>query len=246
MKQCGNYIGGNVPMKKKVVQVRYAEDVQFEGDLAVDTEASASLTFKMQCPNGAEFYVDVRGKASGSASAAFSYTERTRVSAVDAASVSLKEQSWAKATSAAYSAAYLQIDVKAKCGDVVTPPPPPPPVEPEPVITDFRVKNDLEVNAEGQACATFVLAQGRTATLKFSTFFGVVKGTSQFTVTSTDNNKEKCVTIKAPSEVPTGDTGAGIPAGKDRVFYTLVDDASGKTAAKSADYTVHPTAPHPG
>lgn len=136
-----------------------------------------------------------------------------------------------------------QVSIVMECK--YTPQPPPPAETPEPVITDFRVKNDLEVDAQGQACATFVLAQGRTATLKFSTFFGAVVGTSQYTVTSADSNKEYCVNIKAPSEVPQGDQAAGIPAGKDRVFYTIVDNASGKKDSKSADYTVHPRAPHP-
>lgn len=133
-------------------------------------------------------------------------------------------------------AASLELKLKEqlylKCEDIA----------PEPTITNFRVKNDLETDAQGQACASWQLAPGRTATLSFSVFFGTVVGERSFQVTGTG---EKCVTIKAPSEVTPGDTTAGIPAGKDKVSYKLVDNASGKKDEASALYTVHPKAEHP-
>lgn len=122
------------------------------------------------------------------------------------------------------------------------PPPPPPPGNPKPLLLDYTVPNDLEVNWSMQVCATFSLADGRTGTLTITAVFGTITGGSPFTVSGQGT---VCATLTAPSEVPTGSTSENLPPGKDKVKYYLVDNASGDDVLKEAVYGVNPTAPPP-
>ena len=122
VKVCLNYIGGAVnTYTSNPVQVRYAKDVKYSGELEVKSEVEADVTFNITCPNGANFSTQIHAAASGYARSEIRFTERTRVTVVNAKRVTLNDSSWLHAEQEAISKAELQITVSGSCGE--NPPP---------------------------------------------------------------------------------------------------------------------------
>lgn len=122
VKSCLNFIGGPVDVvAPAVIQVRYAKDVKYSGELEVKSAVKADVTFNITCPNGANFNTTIEASAYGYARDEISFTERTRVSVVAAKRVTLNDSSWLHAEQEAVSEAKIKITVQGSCGD--TPPP---------------------------------------------------------------------------------------------------------------------------
>lgn len=226
IKTCLNYIGGKVPMRKKVVQVRYEEDVKYSGNLSVETRAYVDVEFKLGCPtNGAYFRVKASALASGSANASIRYTGRTMVSVVNATKVSLRHDALVNMSASAESSAAAMIDIEAYCGST--------PEEP-PTFLQFREFNDLEVNWTSDHCVTVSFPTGHSGTIYWTAKFG------SFAVPSkpASSGVQVCSQYKAPSEVPA--------SGTDTITVTVRDNTTGKSVTKTTDpFVIHPTAPHP-
>jgi hypothetical protein len=125
LKTCLNYIGGKVPMRKKVIQVRYEEDVKLSGNAEAVAKAPVTVFFNLTCPNGAAVQVSAQAAAYGRAADSIVFTKRTRAAVLTefksraVANISVDASTFAEAKG--------NINIKAKCGD--NPPPPPPSYE---------------------------------------------------------------------------------------------------------------------
>lgn len=204
-------------------------------ETVVEASASATATAKgyLECPSG-----KLWGEASASASASSfaSAFAKVRFKAQAVGDLKLSLIAKLKESVMAIARAKAAARIKLVCKDQ------PPPENPKPNLLEVTQVNDLEVNATMVICAAYLVADGRTATLTFAPVFGTIVGQATFQVTGQDS---KCVTLKAPGEVPQGHAGEGLPAGKDKVKYKLVDNSSGEKDVAETVYTVHPTAPHP-
>ena len=249
IKTCLNYIGGNVPMRDKVVQVRYEEDVLMNAEGEVVSKAAVNLTLAVTCPTST-FTVNTTADGRGSASGSLSYTGRTKVNAINAKKVTLSQEARGEIKLDAESSALATITVEYDCGN---PPPsthdecpdipgdqpegyecePPPPSNP-PVFVQFREFNDLEVNWVDDHCVTVDTPAGHTATVYWEADFGsfaIPQKTAQ-------DGVQICSDYKAPSEVPAG--------GTDQITVRAVDNVTDLSVTDSTDpFVIHPTAPHP-
>lgn len=225
-KTCLNYIGGKVPMRKKVVQVRYEEDVKYSGSLSVETKANVDVEFQLECPNnGAYFKVKASALATGSASTSIRYTGRTKVSVVNAAKINLRHNALVNMSASAESSAAAKIDIEAYCGST--------PDEP-PMFVQFREFNDLEVNWTSDHCVTVTFPNGHSGTVYWTAKFGSFAVPSK----SASSGVQVCSQYKAPSEVPA--------SGTDTITVTVRDNTTGKSVTKTTDpFVIHSTAPHP-
>ena len=225
-KKCLNYIGGKVPMRQKVVQLRYEKDVKYSGNLSVETRAYVDVEFSLECPtNGAYFKVKASALATGSGGASIRYTGRTRLSVINAKKIDLRHNALVNMSANAESSAAAKIDVEAYCGDSSDGPP---------VFLQFGEFNDLEVNWVDDHCVTVSFPEGHSGTIYWTAKFG------SFAVPSkpASSGTQVCSDYKAPSEVPAG--------GTDTITVTVRDNTTGKTVTETTDpFVIHPTAGHP-
>ncbi len=255
-------ITGKVQIVPKVSWSATAKAKAWSYDKAtaeVSCDLSAQGGSKATASASASGYAEAYARATAKGKTKAQAEANAKIAANQAA-LNVDFQLGIKGTAKANAEANAQTEAQAKatvsCSVPPTTPPTPPNCQtnpnmpecvptPKPILLDVTQVNDLEINWETQICAEYNVAQGRSALLKFAPFYGtIVGGPSSFTVTGHDT---KCVTLKASSEVPTGDTQAGIPAGKDRVTYTLTDTASGDSATPmSSDYRTYEPAVHPG
>ena len=129
VKWCLNYIGGNIEMAVKVIQVRYTHNLLMDVALESHVESTATVKASLQCPTGT-LYGEASASASGSASADFRVMLKYRDSKVRDEKARILAEARGKARTAAKTAASAK--VKLECGS--TPPPPPPPVDNPPVV----------------------------------------------------------------------------------------------------------------
>lgn len=212
IRTCANFIGGPVDkFVPAVVQIRYEEDVEYEGDVEATAEVGGTATFHVTCPNGAEFNVEAQASASASASAHVSFTERTRVSVIDAYRASLLHQSRLDAELDATAKARLKITISGTCGDTPTDEcpdipgdqPPGHDCEPNSSLTEVTQPNDVLVNNTRTIRVRGVVPAGQTAMLRSSSIFGTIPAADKAIEVS--GNFDVLVHYTAPSEVPPGE-----------------------------------------
>lgn len=217
IKTCLNYIGGNVPMRDKVVQVRYEEDVEYGGHIKAVAKAPVSVEFMLTCPNGAAFKVNAWAEAYGLAESYVTFTARTRVQTKEDFKLRAKQN--IAISQDVFASASAGINVEATCGPG-TPPPPPPctekceePATPAP-RADGPTVNDVLVNNERDMTFTGKLAKGTTGKASASAGTGTIVSNSRVNLV-TDADGYFTVTFRYR---------AGDEPGRDTV--TLVVDQS--------------------
>ncbi len=126
VKWCLNYIGGDVIMLTKVIQVRYEHNLLMDIDLESIVDVSATVKASLQCPSGT-LYGEASASASGYAAASITVMMKHRDSSVQSEKSRILTEARAKAKTQAQAAA--QAKVKLECGSTPPPPPPPPPVD---------------------------------------------------------------------------------------------------------------------
>lgn len=212
IKTCLNYIGGNVPMRDKVVQVRYEQDVRESAEAVAKALVEGTVTFKVTCPTGAWFNTIVHTSAFGYGRAAILFSERTRVSVMNAHRAKIVEDMKADGNASALAAAETSIEVSGNCGST------PPPVTPKAVV-EIDQLNDIDEtdpNCEAETpaeCESWTVFQGHvtvpngvSGTLRVSSDFGSVKFTSnnQKTLSLGTGQYDPEIKFVAPTEVPAG------------------------------------------
>lgn len=111
-----------------------------------------------------------------------------------------------------------------------------PPASP-PVVIDVTQVNDVDVTNTTEVCATVSLPGSDSGTLTFVARYGSFTTTATFVV---NGQVQKCATYQAPTEVPLGDS--QVPAGKDKITYTVRDNVTGLS---DSDYTIFTINPKP-
>lgn len=221
VRKCRNFIGGPVDVYvPSAVQVHYASDIKRHGDAVATTDTTVHATFGVTCPNGAYFNVDATGHAAGTASAAIDYTDRTRISVLNAHSVSLTSDSHADGEVKSVSDAQLSIEVSGSCGTSTPPTNPPAASASADVCTtaggtapntiqvsgknNDDVTRDLVYSLSGPTTTqpvTKSVGSGQTATVPFS---GLALGNYTYTVTVTDTGKSDSGSVSLqPCPAPT-------------------------------------------
>lgn len=120
VKWCLNYIGGDVVMLVKVVQVRFVHNLLVDVELESSVDVSATVKASLQCPSGT-LYGEASASASGYAAASIRVKMKDKDASVEAEKSRILAEARIKAKTAASAAA--QAKVKLECGS--TPPPPP-------------------------------------------------------------------------------------------------------------------------
>lgn len=191
VKTCLNYIGGNVPMEDKVVQVQFAGDIVEEITLSADVSVSAKVKASLECSTGT-----LEGEASASASAKASakirVKVRVKITAINAAKVALLAQVRGDAKVSAEASAKAKITLT--CSD--TPPPATPaPRATAPTINDVLVNNERTMTFEGK------LAKGTTGIASANAGSGTILGARQVNlVTDEDGYFTVTFTYRAGDE----------------------------------------------
>jgi hypothetical protein len=136
VKTCLNFIGGKVPMRAKVIQVRFKGDLEQEATVSAEAEVTATVEASKECPGG-----KVYGKATASARATASAVVRSKLKYM-VTSVSEKKteliatlESEVKATAKAKAKASITIT----CSDA-------PEQTPKPKLLEIDTINDVLVN----------------------------------------------------------------------------------------------------
>ncbi len=227
IKTCLNYIGGNVPMRAKVVQVRYEEDVEYEGNIMAVAEAKVSVKFSLTCPNGASFQVDGFATAYGRASDRVTFTSRTRVSVENG--FKLKAEQNILVNQDVFAAAGAGINIKATCGDN---PPPPPVVVPKPTLVEIGLVNRVLIGNDIEISVSGTVAKDHNAELFCTALNGgtVTTGKRQPNLSGSFSTK---FGYQAPGEIPDvlkdANGNVVVPAAHDMVKCILTQD-DGQTA----------------
>jgi hypothetical protein len=229
IKTCLNYIGGDVPMRVKVIQVRYEEDILMDIDLESEVSVSATVKGSQSCPTGT-LYGEASASASGSASASIRVKIREKVTAVEAKKIELLTSARAKAKTAAEAAAMAR--VKLECGETPTP------VTPKPDLIEISTINDVLVNNSRTITVSGNVAPGHTGTLFCTSRNGgsITAGKQQ----SVSGSFTKQITYTAPSEVPGPNAEYGIAAGRDRVDCTVTQDDGQKDDISTNQFEIRP------
>ena len=118
IKSCLNYIGGKLPMRKKVVQVRYESDVLLDIALESAVSVTASVKASLECPTG-KLEGEASASASGTASASIRVKTGVKIAAINAKKAEIIEKARAEAQTKAKANATAKI--KLTCSDA--PPP---------------------------------------------------------------------------------------------------------------------------
>lgn len=229
IKTCLNYIGGNVPMRAKVVQVRYEQDVLMDVELESEVNVSATVKASLQCPTGT-LYGEASASASGSASASIRVKMKEKVTVVEAKKIELLSAARINAKTAAKAAAMAR--VKLECGETPTP------VTPKPDLIEIDTINDVLVNNSRTITVSGNTAPDHTGTLFCTARNGgsVTAGKQQ----SVSGSFTRQITYTAPSEVPGSNAEYNIAAGRDRVDCTITQDDGQKDEISTNQFEIRP------
>lgn len=237
---CWNKV--KTPTEKKKVgtvikgSVKIVKTHSFKVWAKTTAKGSASVTVRAYCKTeytSAEAYATASASYSAFAEA-YAYgstkTSATLSATSNAKKLALKLQletkMKAKAAASASGKAAASASAKVNCSDK----PIPPPVQEKPVIIDLTEVNDVDVTNTTQVCATVNITGTNLGALTFSARFGSFTTTSTFDVSG---QVKKCLTYKAPTEVPSG--------GTDTITVTVRDNKSGLSASDSTTFKVNET-----
>lgn len=205
---CGNWIGGEVPMVKNPIQVRFEEEVELEGDGEAEAEAKVKIDYVATCPTtGAVLNVTGEAMAYAYASGTVSYTRTTKIEATGPLEYRAVDK--LKIDNDARAAARASIRISGTCGK------PPVPEVPDSSL-DLDELNDLDLtdpNCEGtpvecQSWTVFsahlVVPEGVDGTLKVDASYGVARFTANNATTiklGTGTHRPE-IKFVAPTEMP--------------------------------------------
>ena len=217
VKWCANYIGGNVEMLVKVIQVRYEGNLLIDIELESRAETTANVKASLQCPSGT-LYGEASASATGHSTASIRVQMKTKDASIEAEKSRILAEARIKAKTSALAAA--QAKVKLECGDT----PPPPPVTPAPVFMQFREFNDLykslpETPTTMDHCVTVDFPEGHSGEV----FWTAELGSFTTPRKTAQDGAQVCSTYTAPSE-----------AGHDTITVTATDSVSGKSVTKTS------------
>ncbi len=249
-RNCGNLFK---PEHKKVSYKRLSVlDVKSGATACVDVWAKASVAVTAQVNVTLEYTLNgkttrITKSATGKGSASDSEKARacnkvtkkagsktlaskvgkTKVSVRAKASANARATAIARARAQAVASISLVIKIEI-----------PKPVE-KPTIVDITQINDVDIKGTTRFCATVRVPGGDTGTLTLVARFGAFEGyTGPAKFENLSGQTEKCVTYKAPTEVPKGDD--KVPPGKDKIMATIVTN-KGASDDDSTIFTINDT-----
>jgi len=195
IKTCLNYIGGNVPMRDKVVQVRYEEDVLIDVVLSATAKATATAKGTLACPAGTlEGYASASGVGTaGPIVIRVKQKLKAQTIADESAKLKLKAELNANIDAEANASAEAYATVKLTCGDT----PPPPPVA-KPTLVEIDTINDVLVNNSRTITVRGTVAPSHVATLFCTANTGSITAGKEQTVS--ESNFARQITYTAGDE----------------------------------------------